>query len=654
MSQLSSAPKDDDGADPFISQTNLSATAIPFRPKALPKAPFIKTSFPIPGTTQHLEQIIEANEALDDFGTFSTNTVESRNIKIFGGDGYDAAVHVEKAILKVRPYYKGTHRVVNTYPDTWLRCSNIRDAIKTYEAIRQECPELPSQYISYADWTKVVSPAAKASRSEHEGQVVVRVNFTLGVDRKQIEREVRNLLEEDGRRLYASQKMLATAAGVYQLIVEFEDATSAHDIILRLNRHVIAGGAIISINLHQPDLLHRQISNRNYTTPTRRQDSNTSNFEDNLTTGRISYPHHSSSLTSAYTSPVPHVADSSGFMFPPGSLPVISPSAVSPSRGCSLPAYMGINNFNNFMTPHRPHPSPGRSMTNSSQLTPFTPQSNGCGLVNRYKYESSMNRYNSTPRRNSLKVPHYLSMKSRPSNGTHNMVDINRIREGADVRTTIMLRNIPNKIDQSTLKSILDETSHGKYDFAYLRIDFSNDCNVGYAFVNFLDPLHIIEFINARANQKWYRFRSQKVAEVSYATIQGRDCLIQKFRNSCVMLELPIFRPKVSFLHQLGVKLTLKLKKLFYTFQDPLGRVGQEEPFPASDNPSKLRRSCENAEHVGLFAPNAGAQMRDEQRRRRSQYDRGTSLAERDAFDVYLADPWAFDVFETPYESPSF
>lgn len=27
--------------------------------------------------------------------------------------------------------------------------------------------------------------------------------------------------------------------------------------------------------------------------------------------------------------------------------------------------------------------------------------------------------------------------------------------------------------------------------------------------------------------------------------IQGRDCLIQKFRNSSVMLEDPSFRPKV-------------------------------------------------------------------------------------------------------------
>jgi hypothetical protein len=33
-----------------------------------------------------------------------------------------------------------------------------------------------------------------------------------------------------------------------------------------------------------------------------------------------------------------------------------------------------------------------------------------------------------------------------------------------------------------------------------------------------------------------------------------------------------------------------------------------------------------------LFAPNAGQHLRDEQRRRRSQFDRGTSLAEREEY----------------------
>lgn len=37
---------------------------------------------------------------------------------------------------------------------------------------------------------------------------------------------------------------------------------------------------------------------------------------------------------------------------------------------------------------------------------------------------------------------------------------------------------------------------------------------------------------------------------------------------------------------------------------------------------------------IGLFAPRAGQNFRDEQRRRRSQYDRGTRLAEiEDAYD---------------------
>jgi hypothetical protein len=44
----------------------------------------------------------------------------------------------------------------------------------------------------------------------------------------------------------------------------------------------------------------------------------------------------------------------------------------------------------------------------------------------------------------------------------------------------VMLRNIPNKVDQAMLKEIIDQSSFGKYDFMYLRIDFSNDCKYVY------------------------------------------------------------------------------------------------------------------------------------------------------------------------------
>ncbi|KAF5596350.1 meiosis mei2 [Fusarium pseudocircinatum] len=53
-------------------------------------------------------------------------------------------------------------------------------------------------------------------------------------------------------------------------------------------------------------------------------------------------------------------------------------------------------------------------------------------------------------------------------------------------------------------------------------------------------------------------------------------------------------------------------------------------PSPARLNlPTKFRSArVEHDEHVGLFTPTAGQHFRDEQRRRHSQYDGGTRLAE--------------------------
>ncbi|KAK5061355.1 hypothetical protein LTR84_007897 [Exophiala bonariae] len=183
-------------------------------------------------------------------------------------------------------------------------------------------------------------------------------------------------------------------------------------------------------------------------------------------------------------------------------------------------------------------------------------------------------------------------------NANHNVVDINRITAGVDVRTTIMLRNIPNRVDQALLKAIIDETSAGCYDFMYLRIDFANNCNVGYAFINFIDAQFIPSFVIARAGQRWNCFNSDKVAEISYATIQGKDCLVSKFRNSSVMLEHPAFRPKVRTILTVTMSST-NVFQLFFTRGHP--NAGQEEKFPSPDNPSKMRRSVENAEHVGLY-----------------------------------------------------
>ncbi|THY39832.1 hypothetical protein D6C98_09863 [Aureobasidium pullulans] len=82
----------------------------------------------------------------------------------------------------------------------------------------------------------------------------------------------------------------------------------------------------------------------------------------------------------------------------------------------------------------------------------------------------------------------------------------------------------------------LDKSSFGHYDFSYLRIDFSTELNVGYAFVNFTHPEHITNFVSAKVGKRWNLYGSTKRCEVSYATIQGIDCLLAKVRNRLAAL----------------------------------------------------------------------------------------------------------------------
>ncbi|KAF4767279.1 hypothetical protein HAV15_009254 [Penicillium sp. str.  len=162
-------------------------------------------------------------------------------------------------------------------------------------------------------------------------------------------------------------------------------------------------------------------------------------------------------------------------------------------------------------------------------------------------------------------------------------INLDRIREGVDVRSTVMIRNIPNKITSDQLKSILDESSYGKYDFLYLRMDFTHRCNVGYAFMNFGDPIDIVNLVHSREGKTWPDCLSEKRAEISYATLQGKEALVNKFRNSNVMTRPHEERPRL------------------FHIDGP--RAGTEAAFPGPNDASKLRRSVASTTQQGLFAP---------------------------------------------------
>ncbi|KAG9246370.1 RNA recognition motif 2-domain-containing protein [Calycina marina] len=618
--------------DPFVTssitgpKTTLSAQASAFTPG------FTATVNSSQSNADNVESSRQSTPNNVQHGTFTTDTSASRCLKansIYGDVDVPALVHkTALALDKEQVVTLDRMRIDILGNGCLLRCSDIKDAAIVYNTLRGTHQTLAIDYMKPSEWGLLASPGRHYS--DHEGQVMLSAEYpaTVSYDKKGFEQNLRQLLGVSGE-LVAWQKFAATEAGVFRLVAEFYDADHAtaavervHGRVLKVGKHFITlpHGSVkvevdvtvkISVEFHQPDH-SAYVTQRSsgHGTPTRGVNPSSDLNEAFGSMGLSNPP----PLMGPILSQPPIFAAGPAFAGIPYAHYGMGGQVFG--RDCGL--YQGpggnfafvqgpIRDYSQYQGPNRdaePYQSRGYAPYHGSEFS-MSPSGQD-------QFDRPFNR-----RQNAVKVP------GRPRNNNtaasnHNYVDVDKILDGMDVRTTVMLRNIPNKLSQAQLKEIVDDSSACKYDFMYLRIDFSNDCNVGYAFINFTDPLDIIDFVRTRSGQKWYK--SDKVAEVSYATIQGKDCLVQKFRNSSVMLEPPHYRPK-----------------LYFTYHD--GEfAGQEERFPESDNASKLKRSCENAEHVGLFAPNPGNSIRDEQRRR-GNFDRGTTLAQREEFNFGARPP---------------
>lgn len=133
------------------------------------------------------------------------------------------------------------------------------------------------------------------------------------------------------------------------------------------------------------------------------------------------------------------------------------------------------------------------------------------------------------------------------TNETNFLLDLDRLLDGVDTRTTVMVRNIPNKYNQQMLLEEVDIGHKGTYDFFYLPIDFKNKCNVGYFFVNFLEPKHIVPFVKEFNGQRWKSFNSEKVCAVSFARIQGKSAMVSRFQNSSLLEKDNEYRPLLFY-----------------------------------------------------------------------------------------------------------
>ncbi|GFZ21196.1 terminal EAR1-like 1 [Actinidia rufa] len=180
----------------------------------------------------------------------------------------------------------------------------------------------------------------------------------------------------------------------------------------------------------------------------------------------------------------------------------------------------------------------------------------------------------------------------------------------SDSRTTVMIKNIPNKYSQKLLLNMLDnhcihcneqiadgggrdEQPLSAYDFVYLPIDFINKCNVGYGFVNMTSPQATWRLYKAFHHQNWEVFNSKKICEVTYARLQGVEALKEHFKNSKFPCEVEEYLPVVFSPPRDGRHLT-----------DPNPIVGRTtttsnsalSPSAVSSNNSETNDKCEEKE----------------------------------------------------------
>jgi len=99
--------------------------------------------------------------------------------------------------------------------------------------------------------------------------------------------------------------------------------------------------------------------------------------------------------------------------------------------------------------------------------------------------------------------------------------------------STVMLKNVPNKVTQSALVLELHHSGfQNTYDFLHIPMDLVTHVNRGYGFINFINPDMAFAFMMQFEGRKFDAFASGKVMSVVPAVIQGFEANYERYSNN--------------------------------------------------------------------------------------------------------------------------
>jgi len=158
------------------------------------------------------------------------------------------------------------------------------------------------------------------------------------------------------------------------------------------------------------------------------------------------------------------------------------------------------------------------------------------------------------------------SSSSSSSAADHSYDVILKDREVTDPRTTLYIKNIPHRINPTTLLSIMMNICPNGFVFLYLPNSKQNSrSNNGYAFVKLISTAFVPCVVNALNNRPWPRYSSDKICEVKYATVQSFQGLLKQFDTTTLLTDSERWPPIILY-HGEYTQLT---PEIFTILRDP-------------------------------------------------------------------------------------
>ncbi|XWS34687.1 hypothetical protein CRYUN_Cryun21dG0058800 [Craigia yunnanensis] len=480
--------------------------------------------------------------------------------------------HAERALKEIREQHMQQQtRVRNQYVAAAVGCEP-----REINACASLPPPADGLIAGRAVWAHFTIPASNVVPDGNNQGTVVVFNLDPGVSTSKL---------EDIFQAYGPVKELReTPLKKHQKFVEFYDVRDAAKALREMNGKEINGKQVV-IEFSRPGGYSRKFFNANNANNVNAFTACTDNI---FSTNK--YRHHTRNAKYPSSRPLPLPP-------PPPPPPPSSTRKFSGRFSSNIPP-------RSFLTRSQ---SPIKKMTNSSKANP-NGNSNNKSLVetsvveekvgggakknankNQIDNQSTVSSSNGSKQQQQCRGRPWKGRQAKKFDPRFLISEDALVESNCkDSRTTVMIKNIPNKYSQKLLLNMLDnhcihcneQIAEGgdqplsSYDFVYLPIDFNNKCNVGYGFVNMTSPQATWRLHKAFHHQHWEVYNSRKICEVTYARVQGLETLKEHFRNSKFPCEMDHYLPVVFSPPRDGKQPT-----------EPLPIVGQKQ-LPIISGPS--------------------------------------------------------------------